>query len=125
MARKYLVTTGRTVCTLTHGDAPDLGEVTVSEVDVEPKERKIGSAPALPDSLDVDADAPNPELAVLMPSNSPLVSFRIVFSSGSATDPNGKEGLAYVTSQMIADAATRDAVIADAARAVTRSQASR
>ena len=108
MARKDLVTTGRTVCTLTHGDAPDLGEVTVSEVDVEPKERNIGSAPALPDSLDVDADAPNPELAVLMPSNSPLVSFRIVFSSGSATDPNGKEGLAYVTSQMIADAATRE-----------------
>lgn len=108
MARKYLVTSGRTVCTLTHGEAPDLGDVTVSEVAIEPAEQDAGSTPALAETLDIDADAPDPELAVLMPSSSPLVSFRILFSTGSAADPVGKEGLAYVTSQMVADAATRD-----------------
>src|SRR5262249_20223636 len=35
--------------------------------------------------------------AVLLPNRSPLVSFRILFMTGSAYDPAGKEGLASLT----------------------------
>ncbi|HMS39184.1 MAG TPA: pitrilysin family protein [Pyrinomonadaceae bacterium] len=40
--------------------------------------------------------------AVLQPSKSPIVTFRIQFMTGSADDPKGKEGLADLTSTMIA-----------------------
>lgn len=36
------------------------------------------------------------------PNHSPLVTFRIVFTTGSASDPTAKPGLAYLTAQMIA-----------------------
>ena len=39
---------------------------------------------------------------VLEPSRSPLVSFRILFMTGSASDPAGKEGVASLTAAMLA-----------------------
>ena len=45
---------------------------------------------------------------VAMPGKSPLVTFRIVFTTGSAADPADKPGLAYLTAQMIADGGTKD-----------------
>ncbi len=36
------------------------------------------------------------------PNHSPLVTFRIVFTTGSGSDPTAKPGLAYLTAQMIA-----------------------
>jgi zinc protease len=42
-----------------------------------------------------------------MPSRSPLVTFRIVFTTGAAFDPAGKPGLANLTASMIADGGTR------------------
>jgi len=45
---------------------------------------------------------------VALPSKSPLVTFRIVFTTGSAADPADKPGLAYLTAQMIADGGTKD-----------------
>lgn len=44
---------------------------------------------------------------VLIPNRSPLVSFRIVFMTGSASDPKGKEGLASLTAALLAEGGTR------------------
>ena len=45
--------------------------------------------------------------SVLLPNRSPLVSFRILFMTGSAADPKGKEGLASLTAAMLAEGGTR------------------
>ncbi len=44
---------------------------------------------------------------VLLPNRSPLVSFRILFMTGSAYDPQGKEGLASLTAAMLAGGGSR------------------
>ena len=41
--------------------------------------------------------------AVLLRNRSPLVSFRILFMTGSASDPRGKEGVASLTAAMLAE----------------------
>jgi zinc protease len=45
--------------------------------------------------------------SVLLPNRSPLISFRILFMTGSANDPKGKEGLASLTAAMLAEGGTR------------------
>jgi zinc protease len=45
---------------------------------------------------------------VAMPSKSPLVTFRIVFTTGSASDPGDKPGLAYLTAMMLSDGGTKE-----------------
>src|SRR6058998_1660512 len=45
--------------------------------------------------------------AVLLPGTSPLVTFRILFMTGSAFDPPGKEGVASLTAAMLAEGGTR------------------
>jgi zinc protease len=52
--------------------------------------------------------APAQIRTVALPGNSPLVTFRIVFTTGSASDPPDKPGLAYLTASMLADGGTRD-----------------
>jgi zinc protease len=61
------------------------------------------------------ADAPAPAAAgasgriVLLPSpTDPTIAFSVSFGTGSQDDPPGKEGLAYLTAQMLADASTRN-----------------
>src|SRR3989475_10831213 len=44
---------------------------------------------------------------VLLPGTSPLVTFSILFMTGSAFDPPGKEGLAALTASMLAQGGTR------------------
>lgn len=44
---------------------------------------------------------------VLQPNRSPLITFRILFMTGSAFDPAGKEGLAALTAAMLAEAGSR------------------
>ncbi len=44
---------------------------------------------------------------VLMPNSTPLVTFRILLMTGSASDPAGKEGLAALTAAMLAKGGTR------------------
>src|SRR5438876_843060 len=44
---------------------------------------------------------------VLLPGSSPLVTFRILFTTGSAFDPPGKEGLAAITASMLAEGGSR------------------
>jgi len=54
------------------------------------------------------SSAPAQIRTVELPGKSPLVTFRIVFTTGSAADPADKPGLAYLTAQMIADGGTKD-----------------
>lgn len=51
--------------------------------------------------------------AVLLPNRSPLVSFRILFMTGAAADPKGKEGLASVTAALLAEGGTRTKTYAE------------
>ncbi|HXU39470.1 MAG TPA: pitrilysin family protein [Blastocatellia bacterium] len=44
---------------------------------------------------------------VLLPNSSPLVSFRLLFNTGPASDPKGKEGVAALTAAMISDGGSR------------------
>jgi zinc protease len=44
---------------------------------------------------------------VLLPNRSPLITFRILFMTGSAYDPKGKEGLASLTAAMLAEGGSR------------------
>jgi zinc protease len=57
-----------------------------------------GAAPAAP----APTAATSETASVLLPNRSPLVSFRILFHTGAAYDPAGKEGLASLTAAMIA-----------------------
>jgi zinc protease len=45
---------------------------------------------------------------VSLPSKSPLVTLRIVFLTGAASDPAGKEGAASLTASMLAQGGTRE-----------------
>jgi len=62
----------------------------------------------LPALLLLSATAPAQIRTVPLPSKSPLVTFRIVFTTGAASDPAGKEGLAYLTAMMLANGGTKD-----------------
>src|SRR5688500_14543071 len=52
------------------------------------------------------ADTAKPEF-VLQRTGSPLVSVRILFKTGTALDPDGKEGVAALTAAMLAEGGTR------------------
>ena len=59
-----------------------------------------------------DLTTPN-QNSVLVPNHSPLVSFRILFMTGSAQDPQGKEGIASLTAAMLAEGGTRTKAYSD------------
>src|SRR5262245_29192410 len=44
---------------------------------------------------------------LLQHNNSPIITFRLLFVTGSAFDPPGKEGLASLTAAMLAQGGTR------------------
>src|SRR5215212_385194 len=48
-----------------------------------------------------------PIASVLEPSQSPLVSFRLLFMTGAASDPAGKEGVAALTAALLAEGGSR------------------
>ncbi|HEX8722917.1 MAG TPA: pitrilysin family protein [Pyrinomonadaceae bacterium] len=48
-----------------------------------------------------------PIASVLEPSQSPLVSFRLLFMTGAASDPAGKEGVAALTAAMLSEGGSR------------------
>jgi zinc protease len=50
---------------------------------------------------------------VLLPNRSPLVSFRILFMTGSAYDPKDREGLASLTAAMLAEGGSRTKTYAE------------
>jgi zinc protease len=45
--------------------------------------------------------------SVLEPSQSPLVSFRLLFMTGAASDPQGKEGVAALTAALLSEGGSR------------------
>lgn len=49
----------------------------------------------------------SPIASVLMSNQSPLITFRFLFMTGSADDPAGKEGVAALTAAMLAEGGTR------------------
>lgn len=51
--------------------------------------------------------------SVLLPNRSPLVSFRILFMTGSASDPKGKEGLASLVAALLAEGGSRTRTYAE------------
>ena len=53
------------------------------------------------------ANAAAPIASVLEPSQSPLVSFRLLFLTGAANDPAGKEGVAALTAALLAEGGSR------------------
>ncbi|MHC5063439.1 MAG: M16 family metallopeptidase [Planctomycetota bacterium] len=83
MARKYFVTSSRTIGTLSHD-----------------------ALPRVPGPVDEIENEPDPR-AVLMPNSSPLISFRLLFEFGAADDPAGKEGLAYLTANLLTNGASK------------------
>src|SRR5262249_818674 len=44
---------------------------------------------------------------LLQPSSSPIVNFRILFTTGAASDPQSKEGVAALTSALLARGGSR------------------
>lgn len=57
--------------------------------------------------LAMSASAAGPRV-VALPSQSPLVTIRLVFTTGSAADPAAKPGLANLTGAMLGESGTRD-----------------
>ncbi|HEV2764719.1 MAG TPA: insulinase family protein, partial [Pyrinomonadaceae bacterium] len=51
--------------------------------------------------------AAGPVASVLLPTRAPLVTFRLLFMTGSAADPAGKEGLAALTASLLAQGGSR------------------
>ena len=90
-AKKYLTDKRLVVVSLSHETLP------VSE-------RASGSIEGLVEISKQTA----PEIkTVLLQSGSPLINFRILFNTGAAYDPEGREGLAQLTAAMINDAGSK------------------
>jgi zinc protease len=60
-------------------------------------------APAAPSAAPTPEDSP---VVLMSVPADPTISFSVQFAVGSQNDPPGKEGLAFLTGQMLADAAT-------------------
>ena len=56
--------------------------------------------------------------SVLLPNSSPIVSFRILFNVGSASDPKGKEGVAALTAGLISDGGSKSMTYAQIVEAM-------
>ncbi len=67
----------------------------------------LGLMPGLMPAVMIGGEFVDTSTFVLLPvKNDPTVSFRLWFKVGSQNDPQGKEGLAAITGQMLADAST-------------------
>ncbi len=72
-----------------------------------PTAKKAGKASTSAPSNAVTPPRAKQFASVLQANRSPLISFRILFMTGSASDPVGKEGLAALTAAMLSDAGSR------------------
>ncbi|MBX6314065.1 MAG: insulinase family protein [Isosphaeraceae bacterium] len=71
--------------------------------------RSLLLAPVLAAALATTAPAAEESQITYLPSpSSPLVALRVIFRAGSQDDPKGKEGLAALTAQMVAQGGTKD-----------------
>ena len=69
--------------------------------------RPLASLLCLGLAASMAASAAGPRV-VALPSKSPLVTIRLVFTTGSASDPAAKPGLANLTGAMLGESGTRD-----------------
>ena len=98
VARKYLTNSNMVVATLAHGELP-----------------AAFSAPPKLATLKQPA-ATLKEIA--LPSPSPLVRFKLLFSTGSADDPEGKFGLAALAASMVTEAGSTEMPFDEITRAL-------
>jgi zinc protease len=87
-ARAYLSDTGLVQTTLSH----------------EPLAEGIEQVPPIDSFLKLALERAAPPEFIVLPSPSTLLRFKLLFRAGSAHDPAGKEGLAALAAEMIADA---------------------
>jgi zinc protease len=69
--------------------------------------QKRGTTPRRPAPPVNSMPTSNKPATVLEPTQSPLVSFRLLFMTGAASDPAGKEGVASLTAAMLAEGGSR------------------
>lgn len=69
----------------------------------------LAAANPAPDLAEADEQqtATNKIATLLKPSSSPLVTFRILFNTGAAYDPEGQAGVAALTAAMLAEGGTQ------------------
>jgi zinc protease len=117
VARKYFSESNRTVITLrSEADAPankgcaDSNASSATESNATAAdEGLVPCAAGLEQSqrqVDIRKDNGGASETIL-PTNSPLVSIRLVFNVGSGHDPAGKEGLTALTTRMLTDGGTQ------------------
>ncbi len=79
--------------------------------DIKPPTASATAQPAKPPANRASAKSatrkPASMASLLHPNKSPLISFRILFMTGSALDPAGKEGVSYLTAALIANGGSR------------------
>ena len=90
-ANQYFTDKGLVVVSLSKESLPDI-------------ENKYGS---IDDIVKANLKTPPKIESVLMPGESPIINFRILFNVGAALDPKGKEGLAQLTAAMITDGGSK------------------
>lgn len=73
------------------------------------------TAPSIESS---NAGVPAPVRTIALPSASSLVRFKLLFGTGSAYDPPGKEGLAALAAAMIAEAGSQEMAYDEITRAL-------
>jgi zinc protease len=83
------------------------GSVSFGQSAQSPAEKQGRIKPPTVNKTAMKANAAGPIASVLEPNRSPLVTFRILFNVGSASDPEGKEGLASLTASMLSEGGSR------------------
>jgi len=83
------------------------GPVSFGQSAQSPAEKQGRIKPPTNNKTAMKANAAGPIASVLQPNRSPLVTFRILFNVGSASDPEGKEGLASLTASMLSEGGSR------------------
>jgi zinc protease len=78
--------------------SPKTTTTTQKAAATDPKAATVPTKPAMTSNKIAD---------VLQPSHAPLVTFRILFNTGAASDPAGKEGVASLTAAMLAEGGSR------------------
>ena len=111
VANKYFTDQRMIVTTLAHGDLPEAarsaGSVDAHVAAVTAPAGAASAAVAIP-PRPARANPPQPAFKELIqPSVSPLIDVRMVFATGAADDPPGKEGLAALTAMMVTQAGSR------------------
>jgi len=90
----------------------------VTTLSNQPLPPEMAKLPALASLVSTQSSREGPKLEfILQPSPLPQLTVKVLFKAGSSHDPVGKEGLAALTSAMVAEAGSRDMRIDEINRA--------